>query len=168
MADSADAATPTDPRDGGASQEATRSYRERLYTSWWTWPLPLVMAVLLAAMVHMGYPGVRAWLPYLVLIPLVVGVLLWLGNTKIEIADGELWVGDAHLPVRLIDEVDVIDPSQKRKALGPDLDPAAFVVHRPWVRSSVRVWLDDEDDPTPYWVISTRRPHALAARLRGD
>lgn len=168
MADSADAATPTGPGDGGASRTATRSYRERLYTSWWTWPLPLVMAVLLAAMVHMGYPGLRAWLPYLVLIPLVVGVLLWLGNTKIKITEGELWVGDAHLPVRLIDGVDVIEPSQKRKALGPDLDPAAFVVHRPWVRNSVRVWLDDENDPTPYWVISTRRPHAVAARLRGE
>ncbi|QGK72135.1 DUF3093 family protein [Allosaccharopolyspora coralli] len=127
----------------------------------------MIMTLLLAAMVHMGYPGLRAWLPYLVLVPITILVLVWLGRTRVEITGGELWVGDAHLPVRLVDEVDVVDASQKRKALGPNLDPAAFVMHRPWVRTCVRVWLDDANDPTPYWVISTRHPHALAARLRG-
>ena len=25
----------------------------------------------------------------------------------------------------------------------------------------MRIWLDDEDDPTPYWVVSTRHPEKL-------
>ena len=66
------------------------AFRERLYASWWTWPLPVIAAVLLAAEVHMGYPGVRAWLPYVVLVPLAVAVPLWLGRTKVEVRDGEL------------------------------------------------------------------------------
>jgi hypothetical protein len=124
-------------------------------------------AVLLAAEVHMGYPGVRAWLPYVVLVPLAIAVPLWLGRTKVEVTNDELWVGDAHLPLRFVEDAEVIPASEKRRALGPDLDPAAFIVHRPWIATAVRVWLDDENDPTPYWVISTRRPQELADRL-GD
>ncbi len=141
-------------------------FRERLHAAWWTWPLPVIAAVLLAAEVHMGYPGVRAWLPYVVLVPLAIAVPVWLSRTKIEIVDGELWVGDAHLPLRFIDEVEVIAPAEQRRALGPDLDPAAFMVHRASIRTSVRIWLNDPADPTPYWVVSTRRPAELAAALR--
>lgn len=162
VSESAEAASPTPEAPG----QAKTIFRERLYASWWTWPLPVVAAVLLAAEVHMGHPGVRAWLPYLVLVPLAIGVPLMLGRTKIEITDGELWVGDAHLPLRFIEDAEVVPSTEKRRALGADLDPAAFVVHRPWMSSSVRVWLDDDNDPTPYWVISTRHPHKLAELLR--
>ena len=166
MSESAEATSPAADTPGQGSPGASPDYRERLWASWWTWPLPLVMAGLLAAEVHMGYPGIRAWLPYVVLLPIAVAVPLWLGRTKIEITGGELWVGDAHLPLRFVDEVDEVPAAEKRRALGPDLDPAAFVVHRPWAPKAVRIWLDDENDPTPYWVVSTRRPEQLAAALR--
>ncbi|EWM16841.1 DUF3093 domain-containing protein [Kutzneria sp. 744] len=138
---------------------------ERLHVSWWGWPLPVVAAVLMAAEVHMGYPGVRAWLPYLITIPLVIGVMLWLGRATVKVVDGELWVGDAHVPLRLIDEVEVIPAKAKRKALGPDLDPAAFVSHRGWVGPVLRVYLNDPSDPTPYWLFSVRNADKLAALL---
>lgn len=167
MSESAEAATPAADTPGQGNSGAPVAYRERLFASWWTWPLPLIMAVLLAAEVHMGYPGLRAWLPYVVLVPLAVAVPLWLGRTKVEVSGGELRVGDAHLPLRFVEDAEPVAAADKRRALGPELDPAAFVVHRPWVRTSVRVWLDDPDDPTPYWVISTRRPDQLIAALRG-
>lgn len=155
----------SDPVSPGPGQ-ANSAFRERLYASWWTWPLPLVIAVLLGAEVHMGHPGIRAWLPYLVLVPLAVLVPLLLGRTKVEIVDGELRAGDARLPLRFVEDAETIDPREKRGALGPNLDPAAFVLHRAWIRGAVRVWLDDEDDPTPYWVLSTRRPQELVDALR--
>src|SRR5699024_9030336 len=141
-------------------------FRERLYASWWTWPMPVIAAVLLAAEIHMGYPGVRAWLPYVVLVPLAIAVPLALGRTKVDITGGEPWVGDAHLPLRSTADAEVITAEERRKALGPELDPASFVRHRPWIRTGVRVWLDDENDPTPYWVVSTRHPEKLAEVLR--
>jgi hypothetical protein len=144
-------------------------YSERLYVPWWGWPLPLLGGGLLAAEIHMGYPGVRAWLPYLIMLPLVVLLLLALSRASVRVTGGEepeLWVGDAHLPLRHAGQVDVIDRAGKRRALGPDGDPAAFVVHRGWVGPVVRVWLTDPADPTPYWLFSTRRPEALAQLLR--
>lgn len=137
-----------------------------MYVAWWGWPLPLIATCLVAAEIHMGYPGVRAWLPYLVLVPLMAAWLLLLGRSKVEITDDELLVGKARLPLKFVGGVDVVAKENKRKALGPELDPAAFVVHRGWVGPVVRVHLSDPEDPTPYWVFSTRRPEAVAELLR--
>lgn len=154
------------PVDDNTGRAIPAAFRERLHASWWTWPLPLIAAVLLAAEAHMGYPGVFEWLPYAVFVPIAIAVPLWLGRMKIEVRADELWVGDAHLPLRCVEDAEVIAATEKRRALGPDLDPAAFIVLRPWVKTAVRVWLDDPDDPTPYWVISTRRPDELVRLLK--
>ncbi len=145
---------------------ATTTYRERLYVTWWIWPLPLLAAGLLAAEVHMGFPGLRSWLPYVVLLPLTVVLIARMGSTKVEVSGSELKAGDAHIPLALLGDVEIIAPEDRRKAMGPQLDPAAFVVHRGWVKPLVRVQVTDPEDPTPYWVISTRHPEALAAALR--
>lgn len=141
--------------------------------SWWAWPLPLLGGALIAAEIHMGYPGLRAWLPYVVLLGLMVLALTALGRVRVRVTEDEhdgpqLWVGDAHLPLRFVGRVEVIGKADKRKALGPELDPAAFVVHRWWIGPVVRVHLTDPADPTPYWVLSTRQPERLAALLEAS
>jgi hypothetical protein len=141
-------------------------FDERLSVPWWWWPPALGVAGLLAAEVHMGYPGVRAWLPYLLLAPLVVAALLGLGRARVRVAGGELWVGHAHVPLRFVGDVEMVDPKNKRRALGPELDPAAYLLHRAWVGPMLRVRLTDPDDPTPYWIFSTRQPEQLAELLR--
>jgi hypothetical protein len=155
----------------GAAVQGTAIHSERLYVPWWNWPLPLVMGGLLAMEVDMGYPGVRAWLPYAGLALLVVVALVVTGRTRVRVTGGdepELWVGDAHLPLRYVGEVEVIDKRHKRRALGRDADPAAFVLHRGWVGPVLRIRLTDPEDPTPYWLFSTRKPEAVAALLRGE
>jgi hypothetical protein len=64
--------------------------------------------------------------------------------------------------------VQIVPVTAKRKALGPHLDPAAFVVHRGWVGPLLRVQLTDPADPTPYWMFSTRHPERLAELLRAS
>ncbi|MFD7658086.1 DUF3093 domain-containing protein [Actinosynnema sp. NPDC059797] len=145
---------------------APTAFRERLFVPWWGWPLPLAAAALLAAEIHMGFPGVRSWLPYAVLLPLVVLLLVRLGSVKVEVSGGELRVGEAHVPLELLGEVEVFDAKTKRKAMGPNLDPMAFVAHRGWVGPMVRVRLEDPQDPTPYWLFSVRSAEELAAVLR--
>lgn len=114
----------------------------------------------------MGYPGVRAWLPYLVTVPLVAAVLIRMGRHHVRLCQGELQVGPAHVALRHLGQVQVIPAAGKQRALGPELDPAAFVLHRPWVGPLVRVELTDPKDPTPYWIFSVRRATELAALLR--
>ncbi len=41
----------------------------------------------------------------------------------------------------------------------------AFVSIRPWIGPGVQLLLDDADDPTPYWVISSRHPERVVKVL---
>jgi len=81
------------------------------------------------------------------------------------VTDDELRVDDARLPLACVAGVSVVEPEERRRLLGTGADPLAFMVLRPWVRGTVRVDLDDPADPTPYWLISSRRPEALVAAL---
>jgi hypothetical protein len=81
-------------------------------------------------------------------------------------ADGDgLRVGPASLPTSAIGSVQVLDRSGLRVCLGPDADARAWLRTRPYVDGGVRVALTDPGDPTPYWLISSRRPEALVAAL---
>ncbi len=130
------------------------------------WYLPAVaVAVLLGAEVHMGYPGVRSWIGYAILVPLAVLVLVGLSRIRVRVTDDELQVGTARLALRHVGRVDVVAKRDKQIALGPQLDPAAFLMHRGWVGPVVRVEVTDPDDPTPYWVLSVRDPEAFLRAL---
>ena len=144
----------------------TTRFDERLSVPLW-WYLPAVgVAVLLGAEVHMGYPGVRSWIGYAVLVPLAVLVLIGLGRTRVRVvgerAAGRLGAGSA---LRHVGRVDVVAKADKQVALGPQLDPAAFLMHRGWVGPVVRIEVTDPADRTPYWVFSVRDPDGLVRAL---
>jgi hypothetical protein len=88
--------------------------------------------------------------------------------TRVRVEGGELHAGDAHVPLALLQAPRALDADETRHELGPGLDARAHVCLRGWVRTAVRVELDDPADPTPYWVVSTRRPADLVAALGGD
>ncbi|MFE9956701.1 DUF3093 domain-containing protein [Micromonospora sp. NPDC005299] len=144
---------------------AVPDYSERLGLPWWAWPVGLALAGLLAAELWMGATGVRAWLPFVLLLPAAAATLWWLGRIRVTVRAGELRVDDAHLPVRHIADAVPLDAAGRREVLGVGADPLAFVVQRPWVGGAVQVVLDDPDDPTPFWVVSSRHPVELAAAL---
>ncbi|MET9267318.1 DUF3093 domain-containing protein [Amycolatopsis sp. NPDC004079] len=145
------------------------AHSERLYLPWWGWPLPMAGAILLGVEVHLGYPSIPLWIPLAIAVPVMAALLLSLGRAKVKITSGddpELWLGDAHLPLRYVGEITVVEKDAKRHALGRDGDPAAFVMHRGWVGPAVRITLTDPSDPTPYWLFSTRKPKRVVELLR--
>jgi hypothetical protein len=153
------------PAAGAAATSGGSRFDERLSVPWWWYLLALGIAVLLGAEVHMGYPGARSWIGYAVTVPLLLGAMLWLGRTRVRVAGGELRAGEAALPLRFVGRVDVVQRPDKQQALGPDLDPAAFLLHRGWVGPVVRIEITDPDDPVPYWIVSVRDPDGLVAAL---
>lgn len=162
---------PATPGSTAPAPAATVRYRERLWLPWYWWPAAFGVMGLLAAEIHMGAPGIRAWLPYLALLPLPVVLLLWMGRRRVEVIDRgdgsalELRTGRARLPVTFIARAAAVPASAKSAALGRQLDPAAYVQHTPWVKPLLLVVLDDPDDPVPYWLISARRPERVLAAL---
>ena len=117
--------------------------------------------------------GVALW-PMAHVIGIVGGLLVAAGTLTalvatspvIEVSGGVLRAGRASISLDLLGDVTTLDSAEEmRTALGPALDARAFVCLRAWARTGVRVDLDDPLDPTPYWMLSTRRPQELAAAL---
>lgn len=155
--------------DTRATSQSVR-YRERLLVPWWWWPPGLGLAALIALEVNQGVPALPVWVPYAVLLPVAAVVLVWLGRSEVRVvtdAGGtELWIDAAHLPMSVVSRTAEVPRSAKSAALGRQLDPAAYVVHKPWVGPMVLLVLDDPDDPTPYWLVSTRHPDRVLAALQ--
>ncbi|HZE41845.1 MAG TPA: DUF3093 domain-containing protein [Stackebrandtia sp.] len=148
--------------------EDRTAFSERLAVPWWAWPICLALAGGLAVEIGLGVPGMVTWLPLTVLPLITVGLLLWVGRIPVRVRDGAFAVDDARLPVEFIDRVEELSGIGLRDAMSVQLHPLAFVIQRPWVGAAVRVHLDDPDDPTPYWIVSTRRPALLARALRAE
>ncbi|WP_410812492.1 DUF3093 domain-containing protein [Micromonospora sp. 067-2] len=153
------------PSAGQPPVAARPAYAERLNLPWWLWLAGLVAAALLAVEIWMGASGVRAWLPFAVLLPLTAAGLWWLGRIRVAVAEVELRVDDARVPARFVADVVPLDAAGRREVLGVGAHPLAFVVQRPWIGGAVQVVLDDPADPTPFWVVSTRHPVELAEAL---
>jgi hypothetical protein len=159
------------PRATGTAPSGSGRFDERLSTPWW-WSVPaLVVAVLVYLDIRLGHPTWPAW-PVAVLVLVLLAVALYrLGRMRVTVEPDEragavLRVGPASLPVRFVSAASVVPPADKQQALGPELRPRAYVLHRAWVRGMVRVDLNDPDDPTPYWLFSTKNPEALVQCLR--
>jgi hypothetical protein len=157
--------------DTRATSQIVR-YRERLWVPWWWWPPAFGLAALIAVEVNMGVRALPHWVPFAVLLPVAAAVLVWFSRIEVSVVGGpeeesELWVGEAHLPSGVVSRSAAVPRSAKSAALGRQLDPAAYVVHRAWVGPMVLLVLNDPDDPTPYWLVSCRRPDRVLAALRG-
>lgn len=133
------------------------------------WPAPLGW-VLVATVALM------AWLALAVLDPriaiggsvavLVLGVVLLVRSSpRVEVTGGELRAGRAHIPVELLARPQALDAQRTRTALGPQLDARAHLCLRGWIPTAVRIDVVDPQDPTPYWLVSTRRPDELVRAL---
>jgi hypothetical protein len=161
-------------RSGDSALSGAAGFDERLTVPWWWWVPALGVVGLVAFEVNLGHPGVPLWLPVALGAPLVAWGLHRLGRTRVSLVgrsgkdEPTLRVGRASVPVGLTGAVRVIDKGDKQQALGPDLDPAAFLIHRWWVGPLVRVQLEDPADPTPYWLFSVRHPERLVRRLEAE
>jgi hypothetical protein len=153
-------AGPTDPSAGAVR------YSERLSTPWWWYLVAIGIAALFAAEFHVAGIKVTAWLPFALMLPLAAVIVWWLGRSRVEVSGGELRIRGAHLPLTYVTGAIGLDAPTLRRVVGREGDPAAFVSIRPWIGPGVQVWIDDEEDPTPYWVVSTRRPDRLVDALR--
>lgn len=132
---------------------------------WW-YVVAIGVGALLGLEIHMGYPGLPSWIGYAVCVPVAVLALVLLGHTRVRVAEGVLCVGNARKELRHLGRAEIVPKADRQRALGPELDPAAFLMVRAWIRQVVRVEITDPDDPTPYWVFSVRDAPGLLAALK--
>jgi len=143
------------------------AYSERLHVPlrWWVQATMLLASLWLAFIV--ATPAWAAWSATAVLLILTFGLLAWIGSPRVVVRDGVLHAGPAHISVDLLGPVESLDAEETRRVHGVDADARAFLLTRPYLKRSVKVTVVDPADRTPYWLVSTRHPHELAAALTG-
>lgn len=142
-------------------------YTERLFVPlrWWVQATMLVATFWLALVV--AVPLLAANLIVGTIAALVAAAFVRFGAFRIDVSGGELRAGRAHVPLSYVGDVMPLDKEQTRLLAGRDANARAHLAMRPYVKRSVRVAITDPADPTPYWLVSTRRPKQLAAALNG-
>lgn len=149
-----------------AQGQVKMRYRESMRTPWWWYVVALFIAALLAAEFHVAGFHLTDWIPFGTMLPLSVLMVWWLGHSRLEISNSELRVRGAHLPLQYVSGAIALDAATLRRVVGREGDPAAFLSIRPWIGPGVQLWLDDPEDPTPYWIVSTRHPQRVVETLR--
>lgn len=140
-------------------------YRERLSVPirWWAQGTMLVASLWLAVIV--AVPGAVAWAVTGAAVALMATLFLTYGAALVSVEDGWFRAGRARVELRFVGEVVPLDAEATRLVAGRDADARAYLLLRPYRKKAVKVSLNDPADPTPYWLVSTRRPDALAAAL---
>ena len=144
------------------------AYRERLHAPW--------SAVVRSAFVLAGSLGVAYGFPlgadrragrHVRSSSGGLAALLLLGTAPLVVVDDlVLRAGRARLPLRYVGRIATARrrPAPARRAAARPTR-ARTCAPRGWISRSVLVEVDDEDDPHPYWLISTRHGDRLAPIL---
>jgi hypothetical protein len=131
-------------------------YSERLSPAWW-----LILAVFLVVPT-----SVLIFLPLSLIVGVLTGVVLWVGmvgllwslSPTVSLSAAGFRAGRARVEWQHVEDVIAVDADSATAEKGVNLDARAWLVLRPWIGPAVKVVLNDRTDPTPYWLVSTRRP----------
>ena len=140
-------------------------YDERLSVPlrWWVQGTMLVACLWLAVLVAL--PTSAVWAVTGTAAVTMAAVLWWYGAARVQVVDGELRAGPAHIAVGHLGTASTLDPEAARRLAGPDAEARAYLLLRPYLKRAVRVEILDPADPTPYWLVATRRPEMLVSAL---
>ena len=145
-------------KQGAAYDEALR-----VPLRWWALATMLLATFLLAFLVAL--PVVVAVGAAGVLTALVVALLVGYGAAHVAVHDGVLHAGRASIAVSFLRNPVVLNAEEARRIAGMDADARAYLLLRPYLRRAVKVEVADPTDPTPYWLVSSRRPDRVVAAI---
>jgi hypothetical protein len=141
------------------------AYRERLYPPFWLW-LAALLAALSMGLAYAAPLGAAAGVAAGVATMLVLAALLLRSSVLVQVADGWFIAGRARIEARYLTRPRALDASEATELRGPSANPLAWMLLRGWISTAVVVDIDDPQDDTPYWFVSTRNPTGLASALR--
>lgn len=140
-------------------------YRERLSVPVAWWAVSVTCMAFGGLEIFGGFNWEVAVFVYAVLTGFFLVPLFVLGRAAVVVDETAIHAGGKDLPLTQVRAATPLDVEGTRRALGPAADPAAHVVLRGWIRTAVLIRVRGTG-PTPYWLVSSRDPAALAAALR--
>jgi hypothetical protein len=139
-------------------------YRERLTVPvlWWILGVLFAFSLFVAVGWYLGLAwGIAVGVACLA----VVAAIFVTAAISITVDDRRLRVGRAQIELDYLTRAIGLDAASTARRAASEADARAFLALRPYVRTAVEITLSDDDDPTPYWLVSSRRPHELASAL---
>ena len=141
-----------------------KTYFEQISWGIWIW----FFVAILCASIYLAI-----WAPLGTAAALVVTLISIIGfyylslkmQTTTFIQDDFLYVSQAKIDLKYLKNAKALTEAEFKKLIGADADPAAFLATNFWVKTAVKIEVNDKTDPTPYWLISSRRADELAKKL---
>lgn len=93
-------------------------------------------------------------------------VSIWFAAPVIDVDREFLSVSDAQIPRKFIGKVEVIAKEQLFAERGVNLDPRAYIRFQATVKTLVKIEIVDSSDPTPYWLVASKRSAELLNALK--
>jgi Protein of unknown function (DUF3093) len=146
--------------------DSAGGYRERLTAPASWWGLAALFAVAVGWAFYVATPAWVAGVALAIALAVSVSLVGAYGRAAVEVSTDGFRAGRALLPWSAVGTVQALDRDEARRAAGVEADARAYLVLRSYCGGAVRVEVDDPADPTPYWLVSTRRPRAVASAAR--
>jgi hypothetical protein len=87
-------------------------------------------------------------------------------SSPILLCNGETFSArNAEIPMKFLGKAEVIERETQFEELGRKLDARAWLCIQASVKKLVKIEILDPNDPTPYWLVTTRRPEELVALI---
>ena len=139
--------------------------REVLRWPWWFSLLVLGLDLSIAIALWAGLDNTAA------LIGLISTLLLSFffyrfTSLTIELKEDRLRVGRAIIEGKYLGEVEVLDRNRMQFYMREGFNPGAFYAIRFWIKTGIKISIEDARDPTPFWIVSSNRAAEIAALLK--
>lgn len=128
------------------------------------WVVPIFLIAILAIAYGAAYGAIWAWV---IFVPASLAAVAGIAglSSVISVTDQRLHVGRAHIPVSLLQDLQVVEADDLTGFLR-DGDPRTFLMVRTWSGSqALRMAIADPGDPHGHWLITTRRPLELMVAI---
>lgn len=140
-------------------------YREVIHPPLWL--LAIIYFFLLSIVISVWAAlGNTAALITFTLVTALLIVFYFKSALVLEIDDEELRVGAAHIEHRYIGQIHYLNNADIRRVRTRDADPRAFLAIRFWVNTGIQLFVEDQRDSTPYWLISSKNGAELINALK--
>ena len=139
-------------------------FKERASWPIWLWAFLLFLSGSLSIAIWAALGN--TWAEVSMLTQLV-GLLFLSQSTplQIEVTADLLRVGPARIERKYISGVTSLTSEEMRILRGPKINTAAYMQIRFWISTGVKITISDPKDPTPYWLVSSKKAHQLAGAL---
>ena len=91
--------------------------------------------------------------------------IAFLMRSTITFDGKELRIDRAHIDMKYLGNAKILDSTAMRLLRTRDADPAAYLAIKFWIPTGLKIAVVDPRDPTPYWLITSKRGEEIAALL---